>query len=249
MATLRKPLSLLLLAIMPSALAHGAEEKDIWAQLNLINPNIFLIFAAAIFIAAIILSLLFAKKLKEHHKKILFLAIALPIVISTAYLSATTVYLNAKSESHGPVHWHADYEIFACGERHELAKPEGLKNFVGSPTSHEHGDNRIHIEGVLLKLEQASLHEYFESIGGEFDGGTLGLPTEHGHKKWANGDLCNSRPAKWYVFVNGKLKENAQDYIISPHATVPPGDDIKFVFSDTPLSEDGLIIVKVWGNS
>ncbi|MBI2040796.1 MAG: hypothetical protein HYT16_01715 [DPANN group archaeon] len=246
MAT-KKVLLLLLAAVLPSALAHGTEE-DVWGQLNLIDPNILLIFAAAVFIAAIVASLALTK-LKESHKKILFLIISVPIVISTAYLSATTVYLNVKSESHGPVHWHADYEIFACGQKYELAKPAGLKNFVGDPTVHEHGDNRIHVEGVLLKLEQASLHEYFESVGGEFTDGTLGLPTEHGYKKLTNGDLCNGRPAKWYVFVNGRLQENAQDYIISPYSTVPPGDKIKFVFSETQLSEDGLLVVRVRGGA
>jgi hypothetical protein len=231
MATKKYLSALALLFAIPFAAAHS-DVSDVWGQLGLFDPMQVLLVAGIIFGIGILIAIIGNhKKTKKQHRTILFLLIAVPVIIASAYLAGSTIYLNYASESHGPVHWHADYEIVACGEKVELVKPTGLTNRVGDPTIHEHGDNRMHIEGVLLKLEQASLREYFESIGGEFDGRTLGIPTEHGYMKWADGELCGGRPAYWAVYVNGvQLVENSDEYVIAPYGTVPPGDEIKFVF-------------------
>ncbi len=236
MATKLIIFALLSLFLIPIAAAHS-DVSDVWGQLGIFDPVLVLIAAGIVFAIGVIVAVIINhKKMKDIFRKILFLLIAIPVVVASIYLAGSTIYLNHASESKGPVHWHADYEILACGEKIELVKPTGLTNRVGDPTIHEHGDNRMHIEGVLLKLEQASLHNYFESIDGEFDGHTLGLPTEHGYMKWSNGELCNGKPAYWAVYVNNvQLVENPDDYVIAPYGTVPPGDHIKFIFASEPF--------------
>ncbi len=224
-------LSLLVLLLIPLAAAHS-DVSDVWGQLGIFDPILVLIAAGVVFAVGVVVAVILNhRKMNDVFRKVLFLLIAVPVVVASIYLAGSTIYLNYASESKGPVHWHADYEIFVCREKIELVKPTGLTNRVGNPTIHEHGDSRIHIEGVLLKLKQASLHEYFESIGGEFDGSTLGLPTEHGYMVWSNGEMCRGRPAYWAVYVNGvQLIENPDEYVIAPYGTVPPGDEIKFIF-------------------
>lgn len=227
-----KPFVMFLL-LAAFALAHGAEGGT-WEKLGIPDPVGFLALGAIVSGFFVIASVYYRSRMGEHAKKLSFVLIAIPVVTSTLYMSAATVHLNLQSVTGGPVHWHADYEIWVCGEEHELIDPEGLANRVGTPTVHEHNDNRIHIEGVLLDLEEASLQEYFESIGGDFDGASMSIPTDEGLKGWENGDHCNGLPARWYVFVNEQLKEDGQEHVIAPYPTVPPGDMIKLVFTEKP---------------
>jgi len=236
--TLSFALAILTSAI--SALAHGEGiKKTPWQQLGIPNPNQMVILAGIIIAAAIIVGLIFRDKLKENQKKVIFLVIAIPAILGTLYLAGTTVYLNQKSWSRGPVHWHADFEIWVCGEQVDLTDPKGLRNYVGESDVHEHGDNRIHIEGVMFEKEDATLKEFFEALGGEFSRDVLRVPTEHDYKAWSNGEMCNGQPAEWHTFVNEKLRESkeAPEYVISPWQTVPPGDTIKFVFSEKNAEE------------
>ncbi len=215
--------------------AHGEGEKmSAWARLGIPDPNQIILFSGIIIFLAIFSALLFRKHLRDGHKKVLFAIIAVVAIIGTLYLAGATVYLNQKSWSHGPVHWHADFEIQACGEHIDLVDPEGLQNYVGDATVHEHGDNRIHMEGVMFEREDAELSEFFEALGGEFSENTMRIPTNKGYIAWTNGELCNGVPAEWHTFVNGKLidSKEAPEYVISPWQTVPPGDTIKFVFGE-----------------
>lgn len=224
--------------LLPLASAHQSEEVlDAWQTLGIPDPLQILLYASIIAIAGIVFSLAFEKKLKDKDKKLAFIVIAAPVVIATIYLAGTTFYLNFVSESGGPVHWHADYEVWACGEEFELVDPTGLENRVGSATVHEHNDNRMHIEGVLFKLKEAELGEYFEKIDGEYTGEQLGLPTHEGYKVWRNGDLCNGKAGQWHLFVNGELNDEGPEHVIAPHSLVPPGDKLKFVFTERPASQ------------
>lgn len=223
---------LILLLLVPVATAHG--DVSVWDRLGIIDPLAVVLWASVISGLFIFFSLHHQKRMGGHAKKIAFLLIIMPVAAATLYLGGSTLYLNLASATGGPVHWHADYEVWACGEKYELMAPEGLENRVGTPTVHEHGDNRMHIEGVLLDKSEASLHEFFESTGGEFTGDSLRIITDEGMKGWTNGDLCNGKPARWHVFVNGKLSEEADMYIIAPYPDVPPGDRIKIVFSEKP---------------
>ena len=179
--------------------------------------------------------------LSEQGKKIIFVVIAVPIAIATLYLAATTIYLNMISETGGPVHWHADYEIWACGAQYEVIHSTGLDNKVGNPVLHVHDDNRIHAEGVLFKKSDASLGQFFVEVGGKLTTSEFTLPTNNGLKTWKNGELCNGKLAKLQVFVYQvtnpsqflfkQIKlDNFDDYVLSGYSNIPPGDCIIIEF-------------------
>lgn len=219
-----------------NVLAHEGEEVaevvvprlDEIIRTNSINYTIWALVAlAALTFLSIIL------KRWPLLKIFLFLGFVLIILANTFYLVGSTLYLNRESHSGGPVHYHADFEIYKCGQEVNLLDPQGLSNKVGTQVVHEHGDNRIHIEGVLLDKHDASLGHFFAEIGGSMDENHLTVPTDQGLVTIDNEDLCGNRPALFQVFVyqtkddhyfQQKIIENPQDYIISPQGDVPPGD-------------------------
>ena len=237
---------LLILFIVPYGFSQETDEpreeplpigESVWPAIGLVDPVLVLGVASVIAIIAMVLAFLVRLHASEKTKKILFLSIAVPIAIATLYVSGATIYLNVVSVTEGPVHWHADYEVWACGENYELVKPKGLEGRVGPIVLHEHGDNRLHVEGLLLDLRQASLGSFFSAVGGSFSKEELIFPTDEGVNAWRNGDLCNGQPAKWHLFVNSEQNNEFGDYILSPHTSVPPGDEIKLVFTEKPLNE------------
>ncbi len=231
----------LLMALPAIAFAHAGEpveeHSQIEAFLGVPDPVSVLFWATALFSIVIILSL--ALRLTEKQKKAAYIAIAAPIVFGTLYLAGVTVALNLTSETGGPVHWHADYEVWICGERIELVEPEWWENRVGEADLHEHNDNRIHIEGVFAKKSQASLSKYFEAVGGKLTPEAIAFPTAKGLIGRINGDECGGKAGKLMVFVNGKVLENYTGYIIAPYSNVPPGDRIKFVFTEKAAPNTG----------
>ncbi len=232
---------LLAFALLSASACAAVTAPDNWAALGLPDPS-YAILGAAVIAGLGIFYSVFIKAVSERGKKLAFVVISVPILLATAYFVAATAYLDYRSWSGGPVHWHADYEIWACGQEYVLAHSRGLDNKVGTPLVHTHDDKRIHVEGVLLSPAQASLAGYFEQVGGQFNGTTLTLPTDNGTVTWQDGDLCDGRPAHWYVFVDGKPVQNASSYRISPYTLVPPGDQIKFVFTQmSPSLVNGTI--------
>src|SRR3990172_4794098 len=97
----------------------------------------------------LIFSLLWKNK-TEFGKRALYLGIAVPVVLTPLFLAGGTVYLNLASVTGGPVHWHADYQVWACGQQLDLVDPRGLANRVGSPVFHEHEDQSLHLHGVMV---------------------------------------------------------------------------------------------------
>jgi len=173
-------------------------------------------------------------------KIITFSLIVLITVGATIYVVGSTIYLNVISETKGPVHWHADFEVWNCGEKLDLADPSGLANRVGTSTFHEHGDDRIHLEGVVVKYGDVSLHSFFHVIGGQLEDDSLSIPTNDGIIELQNGDQCNGKEGKLQVFVYNvnnpderkqwvyeqtKL-DDYENYVLSPFSNVPPGDCI-----------------------
>lgn len=108
----------------------------------------------------------------------LFVLIVAVVLGTTGIISGSTVYLNLKSATGGPVHWHADFEVWACGNELELRDPQGfLSNKIGTPTLHEHNDKRVHLEGVPISLpHDASLGKFMTAVGGEISKNSLVLP-------------------------------------------------------------------------
>lgn len=222
------------------AFAHEMEEQisvvpqpalDQVVRTNSLN---FAYLSLGLIVLLVAIAILFKNK-AEWFKLSLFIAITLIILTNTIYLTGSTIYLNQVSVTGGPVHYHADFEIFKCGQKIELEDPEGLSNKIGTEVIHEHNDDRIHIEGVLLDKHQASINHFFENIGGKLTNIKLIVPTNDGIITLENGDLCpDGKPATLKAFVyqtkDGVYTQSRlsdpKNYIISPHSNVPPGDCI-----------------------
>ena len=106
-----------------------------------------------------------------------------------------------------------------------------MTNRVGTSTLHEHGDNRIHVEGVLTELYYGDVHSFFEVVGGEINENSFSIPTNYGliQSGGCNGTLQifvykvidqNSKP---WEYIQKKV---SPEYILSPQSNVPPGDCI-----------------------
>ena len=225
--------------LMPSTFAHEVEEN-----FDLEHSGVFplsqltvVTYGSVIFGILIFIVLLFQKNMNDLAKKFMYLLVVIVVSLVTIYLILTTLQLNINSVTKGPVHWHADYEIWVCGKEIKLMQPKGLSNMQGVELMHSHNDNRIHVEGILLDKKEASLGSFFHAVGGTLSDDGIKVPTDDGLVSAHDDDNCNEQPAKLYVFVNGKLIGNPHDYAISPYEKVPPGDRIKFVFTEKPVEE------------
>ncbi len=177
---------------------------------------------------------LLKKKQSNVVKRLLFISIVLTAILPTLFLAFSTLYINALSSSNGPVHWHTDIEIWACGREINLRDPKGLSNKIGTNTLHEHNDKRIHLEGVVMQPADASLGKFFQVIGGLLSENSISVPVEHGVEQFTNGDTCgDAAPRELQVFVyktagsSNYYQEKIDDpasYVISPEGAVPPGD-------------------------
>ena len=171
---------------------------------------------------------------REILKYFLFLTIVLLVLGITAYLVWSTISTNQTSVTGGPVHWHADFEIWNCGNKVDLIDPKGLSNKIGTPILHEHNDNRIHVEGPVIEYKDISLGEFFKVIGGRMTASSLVAPTNNGVVSLESGVICNGLPGELQVFVyqtsgsnfHQKKLADPASHILSPHPQVPPGDCI-----------------------
>jgi hypothetical protein len=195
------------------------------------------LIVASLFLAVLVALSLHIKHPTQHIKKSLFIAIVIFVALPTLYMSGATLYLNAVSASQGPVHWHADFEVWNCGQEVNLKDPVGmLSNKIGTPTLHEHNDKRIHLEGVVVHPEDASLGKFFRVIGGEITQTSVTVPTNSGPLPLTNGSICaDGQEGHVQVFVYQTDKDNyytqkkieiPQLYNISPQSNVPAGDCI-----------------------
>src|SRR3989338_5384328 len=118
------------LFLSAAALAHGVEEtvakqSTIEGVLGVPDPAKVVLASSAIVAVFVFLSLFFKNSLLDKHKKIMFTLIAVPIAAATLYLVGVTLALNSISATGGPVHWHADIEVWACGERYHFVHSQG----------------------------------------------------------------------------------------------------------------------------
>lgn len=207
-------------------------------------------FSSLILIALVSIAVV-AKKQSALIKSVLFLSIALTTVATTIFLAGSTIYLNVNSISGGPVHYHADIEVWNCGEELNLIDPKGISNKIGTSILHEHNDKRIHLEGVVVEERDASLGKFMKVIGGEISDNTLVFPTNSGTKSFVSGQMCpNGEEAFVQVFaynVDGgnytqRKITNPHDYIIASHSQVPPGDCIIIEFDKYKEKTDKLCL-------
>ena len=190
-------------------------------------------------ILLLLVSIAFLVK-NPYGKKFIFSSMVFVIVVPSVFFIASTIYINVISETKGPVHWHTDFEIYACGE--ELPPPESdgkLSNKTGTPVLHQHVDKRVHVEGVLIDVLDASFQQFVEVQGGELTNSTFKVPTGDGFKQFTNGDACpDGKPGEWNVFmyrtnveedtVTKTKLDDYVNYVPAPHIEVPPGDCLIF---------------------
>lgn len=223
-----------------TALSHEGEEDEFMldhAELYPLSQLAVVGYGSIAFGILILIIVLFHKAMNELTKKAVYALLVILISVITIYLVITTLHLNIISLTKGPVHWHADFEIWVCDKEIKLAEPKGLSNKQGVDLMHAHNDNRIHVEGVILDKEQASLGAFFYAIGGSLSSDGLKVPSDEGLISVHDGDKCNEKPAELHVFVNGNLIENPAFYEIAHYEKVPPGDRLKFVFTEKPVEE------------
>ncbi len=246
---------LLLLALSSSVVGHVSESQeslpDSIQLAEMLKENSYnVVIVAAIGLIILVAYSIHAKPRKEKIKRLLFWSIAVLAVGSNLYLAGSTIYLNSVSPTGGPVHWHTDYEIWNCGEKLDLIDPTGIDNRVGTWEVHEHNDDRMHIEGTITQLKQASFHHFFETVGGEIDAGGMVYPTsKQGAYALPRTGMCNGKRAELQVFLlqvdnpqdakkwtYGQTKlpyPEGLDKIMAPYSNVPPGDCLIIEF-DTP---------------
>lgn len=225
-----------------SNIHNGGAMASVLDQVTSLSLNS--IYIAAFVVTALVVTALALKPTNEVFKNFLFWPIVIVVSLATITMTAATIYLNAVSYSKGPAHWHADFELWACGQEHELVDPRGFSNKVGTSVLHEHNDKRIHLEGVVVSLSDASLGNFFRTIGGELSNDTITLPTNEGVFHRHNGDRCDTQPGEVQVFAfktdHGKIiQEKLSDpanFVYLPHSKVPPGNCIIVEF-DTPKKQ------------
>lgn len=243
-------------------LAHEGEELVEAVKPNLeetirTNSLKFSLLALGLLLILAVIAV-FLKNANGRVKYLLFGAIALVSVLTTLYLVGSTIYLNQQSETGGPIHWHADFEIWHCGRQVNIEDPAGFSNKVGTEVVHEHNDNRMHFEGVLLALHDASIGHFFESLGGSMSSKHLTIPKDSGLTTYQDGDVCpDESAAEMQVFVykqslpsdDGQTKDrefsqkklkDPQNYVISPFSQVPPGDCVILEFDKPKEKTDKL---------
>lgn len=238
---------LLIVMITPLAWAHtteetGADSKTYSPEIQLaqtLRENAYNVvgFTAAGLIVLVVYSIK-KKPRKEKIKKILFWSIAFLAVGSNLYLAGATIYTNMVSPTGGPVHWHTDYEVWNCGVQQDMIDPTGIDNRVGTWEVHEHNDQRMHIEGTILDMEQATFHHFFEIVGGELDEKGMIFPSVNGNVFIPRSGMCNGERAELQGYLyrvtdpeNAKNWSYTQtkieypfDVIMAPYGNVPPGD-------------------------
>lgn len=155
-------------------------ENDIEGDVNSLSIRAV---GAAVLLLVILLSvsvLIVNNKKYKSLKKPLFVAIVATITVPSLLLVGSTIYINALSESKGPVHWHTDVEFWVCGQEIELRDPYAfLSNKIGTNTYHEHDDKRIHLEGVVINKDfDASLEKFMQVTEGIITDAQIIIATE-----------------------------------------------------------------------
>lgn len=207
------------------------------------------VFYGGIALLVIIFISLKIKKPSSFVKKILFVSIVFVVSSVTIFLAGSTIYLNVASFSRGPVHYHADFEIWYCGREIDLKDPKGISNKIGTAVLHEHNDKRIHLEGVVMDDRSASLGRFFEVIGGYITKTSLSIPTINGQMTLKSDYMCGNGAVTMLQVFAYKVRdaiyyqtrvEDPKNYVIAPETNIPPGDCIIIEFDSFKNKTDKL---------
>lgn len=143
-------------------------------------------FSAATVVVGVLLLVLLAvatyylrrqkKAVVTATNKPLFFGFLATIALVTVLLGGARLFINSQSFAGGPVHWQAGIEFWACGNELELRDPPGTVNYLGRPTLYERNDKTLHVEGVPVTPQDASLGSFMQAIGGELSSDALTVP-------------------------------------------------------------------------
>lgn len=123
--------------------------------------------------------------LPKKLKLPLYVMMVTTMLGSMVVILGSTIYLNSTSDTKGPVHWHADLEIWACGNQLELRDPSGFSNRGGSPLLHEHDDQRLHVEGVVVDQQNdVTLGKLIREVGGIWTAAGITVPLNKSPEAW-----------------------------------------------------------------
>ena len=247
--------TILIILVLPFIISNGDEEphNDLHEEsFDFLQPIPLMIISSIISGIAILISLILKKNAEKFrkYKKLLFMIIIVPVIFTSIFMIGNILYENSQSITKGPVHWHADFEIYLCDEKIDLIDPEGILNRIGTSVFHEHNDFRIHIEGTVDSYEEINLLSFFEVIGGELTEESIKIPTNEGMRQARNGDLCGDKESVLNVFVYELNKdivtqrkiEKIHSYIYSPESLIPPGDCIIIEFGPEKNSTEKICI-------
>lgn len=174
---------------------NSMEIFDLEHHIASLSRNI--VIWAAIILAALVVLSIFLRDRAPKLKPWLFGGLAATLIFPTLFLIASTIYLNVRSDSGGPVHWHAGIEFWACGTELELRDPTGfLSNKIGTSTYHEHNDKYIHLEGVVVRKDvDASLGKFMRVVDGSLSNAGIDVPLNVDRSTWTvQGDARDGDP-------------------------------------------------------
>lgn len=207
-------------------------STDLEGAVNQLSTNT-VIAACVLLLLLVIASVWVVKRKKKKLFLPVFATIVLVVVSTTAIISGATVYLNIKSATGGPVHWHADIEFWACGSELELRDPSGfLSNKIGTPTLHEHNDKRIHLEGVPVELpHDASLGKFMDVVGGTVSDNTLIIPLNEENYFAAESDADHTAQQSIDKFVKTTKDGKVAEFISGQSCGTQPAEVQVFVYN------------------
>lgn len=186
-------------------------------ELQIASQSKQIVLMAALLLVVLVVASIALRDRAPKLKPWLFGMLSATLIIPTLFMIISTIYVNTKSESGGPVHWHAGIEFWACGAELELRNPSGLlSNKVGTSTYHEHNDKYIHLEGnVMEKRVDASLEKFMRVTGGNISKSSVGIPLSTEESAWiAQGDKLDGDQQ------GAMSSEMLKEYII--HSTEGP---------------------------
>ncbi len=225
---------LVFMLTIPFVFAH---EQRLPPPFSTYDPFTTIIFVSAVFFLLVAYAV-FKKKQSKHEKHILFWSMVVLLSTATLYLVGYTITVTLLSVTNGPVHWHADFEVWICGEKQILPTSEWLSGKIGSSVLHHHNDYRIHVEGAVMDYEDIMLTQFFQDIGGSLGQSYLSIPQEDGSVAyWQNGDYCpNKKQGTLHLYAQRGWSDTWEEvldipsYIISHYTDVPPGDRLTLAF-------------------
>ncbi len=152
------------------------------------------------------------KRLREQRTKQLILwGIVLVLVGGLGYWT-WSYYSTTPVFRIGNVHWHTQLEMEVCGKKMDLPRVGAGAHMRGLALLHTHDDNIVHVEGYISHPNEVTLGRFMDAVGVKFSG------KEFFDKK--EGDLCDDKPGKLKMWVNGQESTVFREYSARDKETV-----------------------------